>query len=603
MSRIRFYTCRLAILSIVWLAPAVARAQTSYPMTSRIDPVAVCRGQTVEIGISGTMSWNGAWALLCESPGLRGDVLKVETTQPAQTKAGAGGRRRGGASPLVRAKLEVDADCPLGPREVRVATSQGASSVGLVVVVDDPVITEADDVANDTPASAQKLSFPIVVSGRIGKLEDVDWYTFEAQRGQRITFEVWGNRLENKIHDLQTHLDPILSLHDHQGRELATADNTRFADPLLSFQVPSTGKYFLQVRDTTYTGNPAWVYALHAVTGPVGTAVFPMAVNPGTIAHLEIIGPGEDRPRTIDLPVSKNVEPGVQEFSLSAGGGSLPVPLVVTTLPVSTETGDTPAAGDHAQSTLLPVALCGRLGTQGDADGYRFEARKGVIYAFEVVARRAASECDPVIRVLDAKGSIVSEADDTRGLGKDARIEWKAPADGGFVLQVADLHDRGGMAFGYVLLAEAANPDFTLTCDPDLINVGPGGRVPVFVRLTRRNGFGGAVTLGWQGLPHGVTASPLSIAPSMTEGVIVVSAAGETGRSAALVNLEGTATVASNTIVRRAKPLAEIYLPGGGRGHFPVETLALAVTDPSDVAVEVSPRGRAGTWRLRPCSR
>ena len=83
------------------------------------------------------------------------------------------------------------------------------------------------------------------------------------EKGQRVTFEVWGNRLENKIHDLQTHLDPILSLHDQTGRELAAADNTHFADPLLSFQVPASGTYYLQVRDTTYTGNPAWSYALH----------------------------------------------------------------------------------------------------------------------------------------------------------------------------------------------------------------------------------------------------------------------------------------------------------------------------------------------------
>ena len=181
---------------------------------------------------------------------------------------------------------------------------------------------------------------PIVVSGRIGKLEDVDWYAFEAEKGQRVTFEVWGNRLENKIHDLQTHLDPILSLHDQTGRELAAADNTHFADPLLSFQAPASGTYYLQVRDTTYTGNPAWSYALHGVTGPVATSVFPLAVNPGTTAHLEVRGPGEDRPRSIDLPIPDECEAGRALLrALPAGGGTLPVPLVVTTLPVSRRDG------------------------------------------------------------------------------------------------------------------------------------------------------------------------------------------------------------------------------------------------------------------------
>ena len=76
-----------------------------------------------------------------------------------------------------------------------------------------------------------------------------------------------------------------------------------------------------------------------------------------------------------------------------------------------------------------------------------------------------------------------------------------------------------------MILAEAASPDFSLFCDPDLMNVGPGGRVPVFVRVARRQGFSGAVTLSWEGLPAGVSASPLTISPAMNEGVIVIEAA------------------------------------------------------------------------------
>ena len=195
----------------------------------------------------------------------------------------------------------------------------------------------------------------------------------------------------------------------------------------------------------------------------------------------------------------------------------------------------------------------------------------------------------PVLRLLDPKGNVVTEADDVRGLGKDARVEWNATADGVYRLQVADLHDRGGPTFGYVLLAEAARPDFELTCDPDKINVGPGGRVPIFVRVARRHGFTGVVSLGWEGLPAGVSASPLSIAPAMSEGVIVVSAGPDVRHAAALVSLIGTGQGPAGPIVRPARPQAEIYLPGGGRGRLAVDTLALAVTDPSDIMVEAKP--------------
>jgi len=556
-------------------------------MTLRVDPVAVTRGRTVEITVSGRENFSGAWALLCEEPGLRGQIVKVDAALQKTRPRGGRGRATG----QVQARLDVDPQAPLGPREIRVATPQGASSVGLVLVVDQPVVAETDDLANDRPAAAQKLTLPAVVAGRIGKVEDVDWYRLDLTKGQRVTFEVWGNRLQNKIHDLQTHLDPILSLHDETGRELAAADNTRFADPLLSYQAPAAGVYYLQVRDTTYSGNPDWSYALEAVSGPVATSTFPLAVNPGTTAELELEGPGLNPAAHATLTVARDQKPGVHLFALPRENGpALPVSLVVTSLPVQRESKDAPVVGDPDRSVKLPVALCGRLAERGDRDGYRFEAQKGVIYAFEVVARRAGSECDPVLRLLNAKGSIVAEEDDTRGMGKDARLEWKAPADGRYAVQVADLHDRGGAAFSYVLLAEAARPDFTLVCDPDLINVGPGGRVPLFVRLIRRQGFNGAVSLSWDHLPEGVMASPLSIGPSMTEGVIVVSSAPGAKHTASLVSLKGTGQGPHGPIESPVLPQEEIYLPGGGRGHYPVDTLALAVTDPSDISVEAAPR-------------
>ena len=89
--------------------------------------------------------------MLCEGPGLSGEVLELEKTSTPATARRAKGRRR----PAVKARLTVAADAPLGPREIRVATPQGASSVGLVVVVDDPVVAEADDKANDTADHAQ----------------------------------------------------------------------------------------------------------------------------------------------------------------------------------------------------------------------------------------------------------------------------------------------------------------------------------------------------------------------------------------------------------------------------------------------------------------
>jgi hypothetical protein len=576
---------RLTLAATLLLLPAgLARGQTSYPMLTRVEPVAVHRGDSVELSIAGNGSFADASALLCEEPGLSGKVRDVEAPRPSNT-----GRRRGRGSNMVKVSLSVAADAPLGPREIRVATPQGVSSIGLVVVVDDPVVREADDRGNDQPDTAQSLKLPTVVSGTIGKTEDVDWYAFEAAAGQKITFSVWANRLENKIHDLQTHFDPIVAIHDARGRELAVDDNHDFADPRLTYEFKQAGLYLVQVRDTTYAGNANWTYALQATAGPVATAVFPLAVNPGARTELHALGVNLDPAQVIGLEVPGSLAPGPQLLALpTAQGPTLPVSLVATALPVVAETGDAAAEPAQAQQVKLPAAVSGRLEEANDVDGFRFEAKKGQTYAFEVFARRTGTATDPVVRVLDARGKTLAEADDAPG-SKDPRLEWSAPGDGTFTVQVADLHSRGGEEFGYVLEAQAARPDFDVTCDPDKINVGPGGRVPLFIQVARRAGFKGPVTLRWEGLPSGVSASPLTIPPEMTQGVSVVSAAADARPAAALLSLSCQGESADGTLTRTVDPRQEIYIPGGGRGLYPVKTIALGVTSPSDITVEARP--------------
>lgn len=76
----------------------------------------------------------------------------------------------------------------------------------------------------NTPAKAQPVPVPSVVCGRVEAVENVDYYKFSAKAEQVLTFEVTCARIQDKIHDLQKHADPILTLFDADGRELAVAD-------------------------------------------------------------------------------------------------------------------------------------------------------------------------------------------------------------------------------------------------------------------------------------------------------------------------------------------------------------------------------------------
>ena len=65
----------------------------------------------------------------------------------------------------------------------------------------------------------------------------------------------------------------------------------------------------------------------------------------------------------MSIAVAKDLKPGQHLFALAeSSAGSLPVPLVVTPLPISLESNDVPAAGDPGKTVKLPAALCGRLG-------------------------------------------------------------------------------------------------------------------------------------------------------------------------------------------------------------------------------------------------
>src|SRR5205085_11019367 len=127
----------------------------------------------------------------------------------------------------------------LGVHEFRLVSSLGISSVGQLVVVDDPVVEESGD--NNTLANANPVPIPAVVCGRIEAAEDVDSFKFHGRAGDVLTFEVLCARLEDKIHDLQKHADPLITLYDADGHELAGADDFYFADPLLSYKVAKTG--------------------------------------------------------------------------------------------------------------------------------------------------------------------------------------------------------------------------------------------------------------------------------------------------------------------------------------------------------------------------
>lgn len=569
-------------LSALFLFVPATMADTFYPMLMSISPVAVQAGAVAECEAHARYNLHGAYKVFVTGTGVVGEVdpPKIDPKQPAAKTA----------VDKLKIRFKAAADALPGVREVRIATPQGVSTVAQIVVVRDPVIREAPN--NDTMKTAQPVVLPATLCGAFEKAEDVDYYRFKANAGSALTFHVRSQRLQDKIHDLQVHSDPILTLRNESGTILAVNDNTFHADPLLFHRFANSGDYFLEIRDVRYGGNVDWQYCIEVNDRPFVTNVHPLRVTPGVATRLTLIGHNIPPDPTATLTLPKETPDGLHwaVLTLANGQQTNPVPVVVSRLPEVVE-----APGDNdttakAQKITVPAGISGRIDNEGDVDCYAFDAQAGDKFAFEVVARAQQSAIDPFIRILNEKGDRLLENDDFRDrfVHSDSRIEsWAAPANGRYIVEVRDAHLRGGPAFVYFLKVTRATPSFTLELDTDKTLLAPGTASVIFARVTRKNGFAGEVQLAVEGLPSGVTAQCGRILATGRDGCIYLKAAADAKMSAANIRVTGTALHRSIgpplKLTAIGQPLQETYMPGGGRAHWPVETHTVSIGDPLDL--------------------
>lgn len=579
-------TATLALAAAIALAaPRAAFAQSSYPMVMSLSPLAVQQGQTTECEVSARYNLYGAYRVFVTGEGVTAEVVP-------QIKPGDPLPEKKPDSPKIKVRFTATPDALLGVREFRVATPQGASTVGNLVVVRDPIVVEA--ASNNSLETAQQVSLPAALCGAVEQAEDVDVYKFHAVAGSAWTFHVRAARCEDQIHDLQTHVDPIISLKNAVGVVLAANDNYFFADPLLHHRFELEGDYFLEIRDVRYQGNGDWQYCIEATDRPFVTNVSPLRITPGVKTHVRLAGynlPG-DAAALVKLAADA---PDACSFTpLTLGEVPIgPAPVVVSRLPEMIEADADNHSPPQAQPIAAPAGISGCIERAGDIDCFAIDVRQGERYTFEIIARRRQSALDPILMLLNDQGATVAESDDMsvgRHNHADSLIEnWTAPSTGRFVLQLRDMHERGGAEYVYMLRVVRSEPYFSLELDTDKTQLSPGASAPIFVRVIRKNGMEGEVQLAIDGLPPGVTATCGRILPDGTDGAIVLTAAPDAKIDAANVRVTGKAKFKGADAQEReatveAAPLQEIYMPGGGRYHYPVSTHVVAVSDPFDVA-------------------
>jgi hypothetical protein len=181
-------------------------------------------------------------------------------------------------------KSQLAISGPFDPRrawqdavEFRLPTPQGpANPVAVYIARSGTVAPETEP--NNVPAAATKVTLPCEIAGQFYPNRDLDWYQFDAKKGETWWIEVISHQLgldsdpafllqrvtknekgEEQVNEI-TQADDAQERQQRQPRDFDTSND----DPSFKFTVPEDGTYRLAVRDQFGDGrkDPSYVYRL-----------------------------------------------------------------------------------------------------------------------------------------------------------------------------------------------------------------------------------------------------------------------------------------------------------------------------------------------------
>ncbi|VTR93995.1 Probable serine proteinase, subtilase family OS=Planctomyces maris DSM 8797 GN=PM8797T_03955 PE=4 SV=1: PPC [Gemmata massiliana] len=488
----------------------------------------------------------------------------------------------------VTATLKSAPDCKLGEYPFRLRTKGGVSELRTFRVSPFPVVPEKEP--NDTREQAQSVPPNVSVAGVV-ESGGSDYFAVALKKGQRLAAEIEGVRMGGELNDT------AIAVFGPDGKQLAAVDDTPLfrQDPFVTALAPSDGTYVVQVHDTNFGGGDTHRYVLHIGTFTRPGAVFPAGGQAGTEVAVKLFGDATgDRTERVTLPKAG----APFEFYPSDLGGTAPTPnpFRVSAFPNVNEVEPNNELKQASAATGWPVAFNGIIEKPGDADHFRFRAKKGDVIDVQAFAFRVGSPLDTVVAVLDAGSEVIGANDDDET--HDSRLLVAIPVDGEYFVRVTDKRKQGGSAFIYRI--ELNRPQTGLavflpernrkTQNRNVITVPRGNRVTAYLAV-RRDGFTGPVTLATSALPTGVKVGLSPIPAEEYLLPVVFEAAADAPLGGNLIDLSGTGGEPKSPITGGfTQQVTLVRGPGDSALHAVTLTqLAIVVVEESPLSVSIVP--------------
>ncbi len=600
--------CALGLIALVFLQPEKSVGQmldSAMPQTRllSVSPAGAKIGTTVEVLFAGA-DLEGLEKMIFSHPGIKAEPVyeevKKEDPKKADPKKSDKAPAPAAVPKLLKFKVTVPADTPLGIHDVRISGKAGISNSRAFQITDLNEINEKEP-NNDIP-EAQKIEINTVVNGVISAPTDVDFFSIKGKKGQRILASCLASSLDSKC-------NPLVEIFDTEDRLLSSSKNYDANDALADFTVPSDGDYIIRVCQFTYNaGSAEHFYRLMVGTFPWIDAVYPNAVIAGQSVPVTYYGrnlPGgvlDPIQKTDGVILEKASAPltcpptGALSYSKyttkispqmlwnkafeakikNASGSSNAVLATVSDVPVVLEKDDNDSIA-KAQKITAPCLVCGKIDKRGDRDWFSFSAKKSEKILIKLAGEALGSQADLFFRVVGKDGkNTVSELDDKQDpqnikLGSNTTDPgsylFNVPEDGDYSVLVGSRQSSNlfGARHHYQLKLAPPTDDFTLVVmpssnfRPDVLTIPKGGMNYLSVFAFREEGFKGDIVVTAEGLPAGTKAEPLTINESLNRASLVILGEDNAVESTSMPKITGTATINGKKIAREAIPVSIVW--------------------------------------------
>lgn len=488
---------RVLVPALASLLCTAAAAQTRVDPTIRsIYPFTGQRGAAFTTTIRGT-GLAGATAAITENAPFRVVVQNVATEPPPE-----GAERRRAAMDIVTLQVQLREDAAPGRYPIRLITRHGITNALPIQVVDLPVIAEPDGGHDTRDSAIAAVKLPSVHTGRLSRRGESDLYSFTAEAGQTLTFEVISGLPQIASAGSAAtvaNFDPALSIFDTEGSWFDAGRLKRIAhndEPVWIFGRPTNahlihrfakaGTYLLGIEAFAGQGGPDYGYQLRILPGSS-----PYEPPPATSEWAE-----RSWSRRLD---------GDRLNQLAERGGRARDQKSVETY--------------RAGSALkLPATVEGIIATPGEShrSGFRIEEPADVVIEVETPAATPPL-FNPVVRLLNNSGTeVATNVFAGRGACSGAMNKSLQPKTvvplrdpGEYTLEVRDAtSDLAAPDFQYRVQVRPRIPHIgQVGVEADRLNLTPGEAKTVRIVFDREEDYRGAVVVMAEGLPSGVTAA------------------------------------------------------------------------------------------------